>query len=93
MQRVVIDTNVLVSALRSKRGAAYRLISLLGDARWQPIVSVALVLEYEEVAKREAGRLGLPEWVVESIIDMFCRLGSQQAIRFSPAPDTQRSQR
>lgn len=37
VQRVVIDTNVLVSALRSRRGAAFRLISLLGDPRWQPI--------------------------------------------------------
>ena len=67
MQRVVIDTNVLVAAFRSKRGASFRLISLLGDPRWRPIVSVALILEYEEVAKREAGRLGLPEWVVENI--------------------------
>src|ERR1017187_7461867 len=91
MQRVVIDTNVLVSALRSRRGASFRLISLLGDPRWQPIVSVALVFEYEEVGKREAGRLGLAEWIVESIIDTFCRLGAQHAIRFRPA--TQRSKR
>src|ERR1017187_7660712 len=86
MQRVVIDTNVLVSALRSRRGASFRLISLLGDPRWQPIVSVALVFEYEEVGKREAGRLGLAEWVVESIIDTFCRLGAQHAIRFRLRP-------
>src|ERR1700694_4019140 len=86
MQRVVIDTNVLVSALRSKSGASFKLISLLGDPRWQPIVSVALILEYEEVAKREAVRLGLAEWVVDSIIDMFCRLGSRQAIRFRLRP-------
>jgi putative PIN family toxin of toxin-antitoxin system len=86
MHRVVIDTNVLVSALRSKSGASFRLISLLGDLRWRPIVSVALILEYEAVAKREAGRLGLAEWVVDSIIDMFCRLGSQHAIRFRLRP-------
>jgi putative PIN family toxin of toxin-antitoxin system len=86
MQRVVIDTNVLVSAFRSKRGASFRLISLLGDPRWRPIVSVALILEYEEVAKREAGRLGLSEWVVENILDMFCRVGSQHAIRFRLRP-------
>jgi putative PIN family toxin of toxin-antitoxin system len=86
MRRVVIDTNVLVSALRSRRGASFRLISLLGDPRWRPIVSVALILEYEEVAKREASRLGLAEWVVENIIDMFCRLGSQHTIRFRLRP-------
>ena len=31
---VVLDTNVLVAAFRSKRGASYRLLSLLGDRRW-----------------------------------------------------------
>src|ERR1017187_104594 len=93
MQRVVIDTNVLASALRSRRGASFKLISLLGDPRWQPIVSVALVFEYEEVGKREAGRLGLAEWVVESIIDTFCRLGAQPCDPISAAPATQRSKR
>jgi len=86
MYRAVIDTNVLVSALRSRRGASFRLISLLGDSRWQPTVSVALILEYEEVAKREARRIALEEWAVESIIDMFCRFGSQHAIRFRLRP-------
>ncbi|MBZ5725480.1 MAG: PIN domain-containing protein [Acidobacteriia bacterium] len=86
MQRAGIGTNVLVSAMRSRSGASSRLISLLGDPRWRPIVSVALILEYEEVAKREASRLGLADWVVESIVDMFCRLGSQPAIRFRLRP-------
>ena len=88
MQRAVIDTNVFVSALRSRRGAAFRLISLLGAPTWQPVVSVALILEYEEVGKREAARIGLPEWVVESIIDMFCRFGAQHAVRFRLRPVT-----
>jgi predicted nucleic acid-binding protein len=46
MYRVVLDTNVLVSALRSRSGASFRLISMLGDPRWQSVVSVALILEY-----------------------------------------------
>jgi putative PIN family toxin of toxin-antitoxin system len=86
MHRAVVDTNVLVSALRSGRGASFKLIGLLGDTRWQPIVSVALILEYEEVAKREAHRLGIAEWVVDDVVDMFCRVGSQQAIRFRLRP-------
>jgi len=86
MYRVVIDTNVLVSAIRSKRGAAFRLISLLGDLRWRPIISVALVLEYDEVAKREARRLELADWVVDNIVDSFCRFGSQQAVWFRLRP-------
>ena len=82
----MIDTNVLVSALASRRGASFRLISLLGDPRWQPVVSVALILEYQEVAGREGERLGLPVSVGEDIIDMFCQIGSQCAIRFGLRP-------
>src|SRR5437588_9329693 len=50
--RVVLDTNVVVSALRSRRGTAYRLLMLLDDSRWQPYLSVPLALEYEDVLKR-----------------------------------------
>ena len=50
--QLVIDTNILVAGLRSKRGAAFRLLSILNDARWQINLSVALLLEYEEVLKR-----------------------------------------
>jgi predicted nucleic acid-binding protein len=47
---------------------------------------LTLILEYEEAAKREAGRFGLANWVVESVIDMFCRLGSRHVIRFRLRP-------
>jgi len=56
--QIIIDTNVLVAALRSKQGASYRLLELLrnGDNRWQINVSTALILEYEAVLKREIHR-------------------------------------
>jgi hypothetical protein len=59
---------------------------MLGDPRWQPAVSVALMFEYEEIASREARRLGMADWVVESVLDMFCRVGSQHPIRFRVRP-------
>jgi predicted nucleic acid-binding protein len=45
MYQVVIDTNVLVAALRSKLGASFRLLGLLGDNRWRPNITVAMMLE------------------------------------------------
>ena len=42
--KVVIDTNVLVSALKSRRGASYRLISLLPSNKFSIAISVPLVL-------------------------------------------------
>jgi predicted nucleic acid-binding protein len=52
MREVVLDTNVLVTGLRSRRGASYRLISLIGTGVFGISISVALALEYEEVLKR-----------------------------------------
>ena len=49
--QVVIDTNVLVSASRSRRGASYRLVRMIGDPRFQINLSCALLLEYEEKLK------------------------------------------
>ena len=50
--QIVVDTNVLVTAFRSRRGASYKLFTLLKDTRWQVNLSTPLVLEYEEVLKR-----------------------------------------
>jgi putative PIN family toxin of toxin-antitoxin system len=50
---VVMDTNVLVAALRSKRGGSYRLLMLLADDIYVPNISVPLFIEYESVLKRE----------------------------------------
>lgn len=50
--QVVIDTNVLVAAFRSKRGAANLLIESLDDERFEIAVSTPLLFEYEDVLKR-----------------------------------------
>jgi hypothetical protein len=52
MYQVVIDTNVLVAALLSNRGASHRLLRLVGDPRWRINLSVPLVFEYEQTLKR-----------------------------------------
>ena len=46
--RVVLDTNVVVSGLRSRAGASYRVLSMLGREGFTPVVTVPLVLEYEK---------------------------------------------
>jgi len=50
--RIVIDTNVLVSALRSRRGASFRLVRDIGLGRFEVALSVPLFLEYQEVSHR-----------------------------------------
>lgn len=50
--RVVFDTNVLVAAARSRRGASYQLISTLPSPKFELAVSVPLYLEYLDVLMR-----------------------------------------
>jgi len=55
--QIVIDTNVLISAQRSRRGASARLVSLIGAGLFDVHVSVPLVLEYELAVKARCSRI------------------------------------
>ena len=68
---VVIDTNVLISALKSKQGASHQLLFLLADDIFTPNVSVPLFVEYESVAKRTGLLSGLNSNDINSILDYF----------------------
>lgn len=70
LPRVVFDTNVLVSALRSRLGVSFQLLSLVGQPRFALQVSAPLVAEYEAVLKR--GQLALSDEQVDDIIDFVC---------------------
>ncbi len=50
--RVVFDTNVLVAAARSRRGASYQLISMLPSPKFELAVSSSLYFEYLDVLLR-----------------------------------------
>ena len=52
MIRVVLDTNVLVTALRSRRGASFQVLRLVGGGYFVPVVSPPLCVEYEDVFSR-----------------------------------------
>ena len=71
MYQVVIDTNVLVSALLSNRGASYLLLRQVGDARWRINLSVPLVLEYEQTLKRVCAGGPLTEDDVDSVVQFL----------------------
>ena len=50
--KIVIDTDVLFTALRSSRGASYKLVSLLPSGSFSIAISVPLIIEYEDVLRR-----------------------------------------
>lgn len=55
---IVIDTNVMVTAYRSSKGASYALLSRLHEGSFKACLSNALVLQYEEKLKAEEKRMG-----------------------------------
>jgi len=78
----VLDSSVLVAALRSRQGASFRLLELLRDGQFEIAVSVPLVLEYEAVLVRHAAELNLSREAAVGVVDFLCRVGHRQDIHF-----------
>ena len=80
--QVVIDTNVIISALRSQYGASYKLLMLLEKANFETNLSVPLLLEYEDVSKRQAEELELSEKTIDNILDYLCTVARRWKIHY-----------
>ncbi len=80
--QIVLDTNVLLSALRSQIGASFRLLNLIGDSRFQINISVALVFEYEDVLKRSEMKLALTNKEIDAVLDYLCQNANRREIFF-----------
>lgn len=52
IDRIVLDTNVLIAAARSRADASFQLLLALRYQRFQGLASVPMMLEYEAVLKR-----------------------------------------
>jgi len=78
--QIVIDTNVLVAALRSRRGAAFKLLMLIDSGKFEVNISVPLVLEYEDAAKRLVGKIALTARDIDAIIDYICAVAHRRTI-------------
>jgi putative PIN family toxin of toxin-antitoxin system len=78
--RVVIDTCVLVAALRSRRGASYRLLQLIDTGRFAMHISVPLALEYESAAARLVGETDLSTTDIDDILDYICAVANHRPI-------------
>ncbi len=79
--QIVLDTNVLVAALRSNRGASFRLLSVIGQSeKFEINLSVPLVLEYEDVCKRDGLVNGLSHQDIDDVLDYLCSVGRRRRI-------------
>lgn len=82
MSVVILDTNVLVAALRSRRGAAFRVLSLVGTGVFEHCMSVALAFEYEDVLCRPDSGIRMPRAAVEDVLSFLCATARCEKIYF-----------
>ncbi len=83
---LILDTNVLIAALRSSSGASYALLRRVGTGQFDIGVTAALVLEYESVAARSLAALGLTAGELGELLDYLCQVGRRAAVRFRVRP-------
>ncbi len=75
--QIILDTNVLVTAFKSSRGASYRLLSLIDSGKFQLNVSTPLVAEYEEILRRETPYINATD-----VVDYLCSIANRHKIFF-----------
>lgn len=79
--QIVLDTNVLVSGLRSRNGASFQLLSRLTSRQFGLHLTVPLAMEYEDVLHRP-GLLPLPVAAIDAVLDMVCAVAIPQEVHF-----------
>ncbi|HYR06126.1 MAG TPA: putative toxin-antitoxin system toxin component, PIN family [Longimicrobium sp.] len=82
LPEVVLDTNLLVAGLRSRRGASARVLALVGTGKFNINLSVPLVLEYEDVLLRPEAGIPLTKEAVDDILNYHCAVARQHPIFF-----------
>ena len=74
--RIVLDTSVLVAAIRSSAGASSALLEEVFQGSVKILISNALVLEYEAVLTRPVHLLasGLTAGKIDELLNAVCRI-------------------
>lgn len=80
--KVVIDTNVILSGLMSKKGASFRLLDLIPKNKLIISVSVPLLLEYEAVLYKNIKKLKLTKQDIDDFLDYFCSVAEKTKIYY-----------
>lgn len=82
MERIVLDTNVIVSALRSRQGGSYRLLSLVGTGSFEICLSVPLFIEYEAKLLEQVSSLDVGRHDVGKLLDYLASVARLQEVFF-----------
>lgn len=79
LPRIVMDTNVLYSAIRSSAGASFKALLEIRNEKVKLLINQTILLEYEEILKRYAQVLNLSFTDIDTILDALCNLAELHA--------------
>lgn len=82
LPRIVVDTCVVIAALRSRRGPSQRFLRLIGTGVFETALSVPLLLEYEEVSKRLIDETDYTLDELVDILDYLCSSARHYKVNF-----------
>jgi putative PIN family toxin of toxin-antitoxin system len=82
LPRVVLDSNVLMAGLRSREGASFRLLRLVGSGAFVTVVSVPLVLEYEKTLLDPDHGVPYTPDEVGRFLDYVCSVSERRKVHF-----------
>jgi putative PIN family toxin of toxin-antitoxin system len=82
--KLILDTSIMVAAIRSELGASRRLLVGALERRFQLLASTSLLIEYEAVMTRSTHLLasGLNEADVGAILDAVAGIATQVELSF-----------
>jgi putative PIN family toxin of toxin-antitoxin system len=80
--RVVLDTCILFSALRSSSGASHRIVKSLPNSNFRPLISTPVFFEYEEVLRQPKQFPHLTAKEIEDFLDFIASACDHVRINF-----------
>ncbi len=84
--QVVLDTNILVSGLRSNQGSAFQILTKLYQQEFTIALSTALILEYEDVLKRPEMKIPLSHESIEDVLDYLASVATKPRLYYTWRP-------
>jgi putative PIN family toxin of toxin-antitoxin system len=80
--QIILDTNIIYAGLRSKQGASYQLLTLLKSNLFEINLSIPLIIEYEDVLKRDHNQLTFSTEQIDKYLDYLCSIANLHEIFF-----------
>ena len=81
-KRAVVDTNVIVSGLRSRAGASFRLLRLVGRKKFIATVSTTLLIEYEKALRSPKPGVPFSAEEIGDFLDYMCTVSNLQKVYY-----------